>query len=317
MWALGVVIFQYGYGLPRPSRKRKGKPWCRDIVKAVEDMEGEGDALIDLISTRMLRMDYRDRQSASDCLGEVYRLGFHMIRTVEVGRTTPRGNTTSQDGVTRPKSVVTQLCQNGSPDVSSGFYDLRGASEIKEVAPSKRDLRAGVHFQNRASPPSLDRHPQGLTQMWKPQTEDAATLTRSKRRRPQTIQSPMVDAVGRGQSKRSRAFDPREAGEQLPKTSNPKPGPEQLERSISSNHEGALATDIATLNQDIEPILQGTPEAMRKRTRPPSKGSPALASGISRREIEEPSSKRNIQDQGKAMLVGDENEAKAKVRYPG
>ena len=219
IWSLGVVVLQYGYGLPRPSRKRKGKPWCRDIVKAAEDADGEGDALIDLISTKMLRMDYRHRQSASDCLGEVYRQGFHAIQTVEVGRTTPTRNTISQDSVTRSKSVITQLRQNApsDSDVSSGFYDIGGASEMTEVAPSKRDLRVGVHFRNGASLPSLDRHPQGPTQIWKPQTEDAATLTRSKRRRPQWIKSPTVDAVGRGQSKRSRAFDPREAGEQLPR----------------------------------------------------------------------------------------------------
>ena len=61
IWSLGVVVLQYGYGFPRPSQKRKGKPWCRDIAKAAEDMEGEGDALIDLILTKMLRMNYRYR----------------------------------------------------------------------------------------------------------------------------------------------------------------------------------------------------------------------------------------------------------------
>lgn len=319
IWSLGVVVLQYGYGLPRPSRKRKGKPWCRDIVKAAEDADGEGDALIDLISTKMLRMDYRHRQSASDCLGEVYRQGFHAIQTVEVGRTTPTRNTISQDSVTRSKSVITQLRQNApsDSDVSSGFYDIGGASEMTEVAPSKRDLREGVHFYNFTSPRSLSQHAQGATQMRNAQTEDKDTSTRSKRRRPQTTQSPTVDAVGRGQSKRSRAFDSREASEQRPETSNPKPGPKQLERSTSSNHEGTLVTDIATLNQDIKPIPQVVPEAVRKRTRPTSGGPPALASEVNRREIEKPPSRRNIQDQVRAILTGDENEGKAKVRHSG
>ena len=250
IWSLGVVVFQYGYGLPRPSRKRKGKPWCRDIVKAVEDAEGEGDALIDLISTKMLRMNYRDRQLASDCLREVYRLGFHAIQTVEVGRITSTQNTTNRDGVTRTKSVITQLRQNApsDSDVSSGFYDIGSASEMTEVAPSERDLREGVHFYNIASPRSLGQYAQGATQIRNAQTEDKGTSTRGKRRWPQTTQSPMVDTVGRGQTKRSRAFDSREASEQRPETSNRKPGPKQLERSTSSNHEETLAIDIATLN---------------------------------------------------------------------
>ncbi len=314
IWSLGVVVLQYGYGLPRPSRKRKGKSWCRDIVKAAKDMEGEGDALIDLILTKMLRMDYRDRQSASDCLGEVYRLGFHAIETVEIGRTTPTRNTTGQDSVTRSKSVTTQLRQNtrSNSGVSLGFYDIEGASEMTEVAPSKRDLREAVHFHNFASPRSLGQHAQGATQMRNAQTEDKDTSTRSKRRRPQTTQSPTVDAVGRGQLKRSRGFDSREASKQGLETSNAKPGPEQLESSTSSNHEGTLATDIVTLNQDLEPI----PEVVRKRTRPTSGGPPALASEVNRRESEKPPSRRNIQDQVRAMLTGDRNEGKTKVHHP-
>ncbi|KAL9124034.1 MAG: hypothetical protein Q9217_006594 [Psora testacea] len=315
IWSLGVVVLQYGYGLPRPSRKRKGMLWCRDIVKASEDIEGEGDALIDLISTKMLRMDYRDRQSASDCLGEVYRLGFHEIQTVEVGCTTPTRNTTGRDGVTRIKSVITQLHQNAQSDrdVSSGSYDGGSASEMTEVAPSKRDLRERVHFHNHASPQSLDSHPQGPSQIKNYPTENAATLTRSKRRRPHMDLSPTVSAVGRGQSKRLRAFDLGETGEQRPRTSNPKPGPKQLESSINSNHEGTLVTDIVTLNQDIEPTLQAAPETIRKRTRPPSGGSPAKASEVSRREIKKPSTKRNIQDQVRATLTRDENEGKGQV----
>lgn len=106
IWSLGVVVLQYGYGLPWPSQEPKGKPWCRDIVQKAEEGEGEGDTLMDLISTKMLRIDYRHRGSASDCLGEVYRLGFHEIQTVDIAGTTPTGKTAGRDGVTRSKSVI-------------------------------------------------------------------------------------------------------------------------------------------------------------------------------------------------------------------
>lgn len=104
-----MVILEYGYGLLRPSGKRKDKVWCQDrVVRAVKDMEGEGDFLIDLTSSKMLRMDYRLRQSASDCLREVYRT----IESVEFGHTTPKGKMTGQDGVTRTRSVITQFHLN-------------------------------------------------------------------------------------------------------------------------------------------------------------------------------------------------------------
>ena len=46
-----------------------------------------------------------------------------------------------QDDVTRIKSVITQPPHHARLDrgVSSGFYDIGGASEMTEVAPSKRD----------------------------------------------------------------------------------------------------------------------------------------------------------------------------------
>ncbi len=291
IWSLGVVVLKYGYGLPRPSHKCKGMPWCRDIVKKTEDMKGDGNALIDPISVKMLRMDYRHRQSASDCLKEVYRLGFHAIQTVEIGRTTPTEKTTGRDGVTRTKSIIMQPLQNApsDSDVTSGFYDVGGTSELTEVAPSKRDLREGINFYNRASPTSLDRYPQGPTQIWNPQIEDNPTSMLSKRRRPQLNQSPTADALGRGRSKRSRASISCEVGEQLSKTLDPRQGFEQLERSICLNHEGKLATDVASLIQDVEPIPEVTPKPTRKPTRRPLGRSSVPAKEVSLREIEKPS----------------------------
>ncbi len=100
---------------------------------------------MDLISIKMLRIDYRYRGSASDCLGEVYRLGFHEISTVDIGLTTPIGKTAGEDDVTRIKFVITQPLQN------AGFCDIGDASEATEVTPSKRYLQDGIHFYYHAS----------------------------------------------------------------------------------------------------------------------------------------------------------------------
>ena len=340
IWSMGVVVLQYGYGLPRPSRVRKGKLWCQDLVQFAEDMEGEGDALIDLVSTKMLRMDYRHRQSASDCLDEFYRLGFHETRTVDVGCTTPTEKTAGQDHVTRTKSVITQPLQN------AGFYDMEGASEMTEVAPSRRDLRDGIHFYNRASQRSL-QHTQGATQIWNPQSGDISKSTLSKRRRQQTVQSSSDDAPGRGQEKRSRASVSFEAGEdssQPPNPRNNEQGSAQNKRSISTNYKGhnpaaqprqipqldpdkePLAEDVASFTQAEEPILrvphitrQVARKSTPKWTRSPLERASAPAAEASLGEIETPSSKRNIHDNVRAMLAGKldgENEGKAKVHRP-
>ena len=340
IWSLGVVVLQYGYGLPWPSQEPKGEPWCRDIVRKAKDREGEGDTLMDLISIKMLRMDYRHRGSASDCLGEVYRLGFHEVPTVDIGRTTPTGKTAGQDDITRTKSVITQPLQN------AGFYDIGGASETTEVAPSKRDLRDGIHFYNRASQRSL-QHIQGATQIWDPQSGDISKSTLSKRQRQQIVQSTSDDARARGQSKRSRASVSFEAGEDPSKPSNPrnsKQGSEQNKRNISTNRKegnpaaqprqipqldlskGPLATDVASLTQAGEPIprvpritRQVTRKSTQNRTRSPLGRVSAPAAEVSPREVETPSSKRNSHDNVRAMLAGNldgENEGKTKVHHP-
>ena len=335
IWSLGVVVLQYGYGLPWPSQEPKGEPWCRDIVRKAKDMEGEGDTLMDLISTKMLRMDYRHRGSASDCLGEVYRLGFHEVPTVDIGHTTPTGKTAGRDGVTRSNSVIVQPLQHAPSDrdVSSGFYDIGGTSESTEIAPSKRDLRDGIHFYNRTSQRSFE-HAQESTQIWNPQTEDSLTSTLSKRRRPQMTQSPTADTSGRGRSKRSRALVSCEAGEDPSKPSkrkghNPAAQPRQIPQLDLSK--GPLATDVASLAQAVEPIprvpcitRQVTRKSTQKRTRSPLGRASAPAAEVGPREIEMSSSKRNIHDNVREMLAGNldggsldgENEGKAKVHHP-
>ncbi|KAL8974169.1 MAG: hypothetical protein Q9197_001590 [Variospora fuerteventurae] len=182
-------------------------PWCQDLYHFAEDREGEGDALMDLISTKMLRKSYEHRQSARDCLGEVRRLGFHVTQPFDIGRTTSPRDTAAQGGATRKKSTSAQSRRTAPLDrnENSEFSAKSGAPLGTETATSKRELREGVHFPDLASPQSLNRHPPRPTQIENPPSEDKGTSTLSKRRRPQTTQSPTADAVGKGQSKRARA----------------------------------------------------------------------------------------------------------------
>ena len=43
---------------------------------------------MNLMSIKMLRIDYRHRESVSDCLKEVYRLEFHEISIFDIERIT-------------------------------------------------------------------------------------------------------------------------------------------------------------------------------------------------------------------------------------
>ena len=87
-------MLEYVYGFSQPTRERKSKSWYRDIIQKAEEGEGEEDTLMNLISTKILRIDYRHRRSTSDCLREVYRLEFHEISIVDIERITPTGKTT-------------------------------------------------------------------------------------------------------------------------------------------------------------------------------------------------------------------------------
>ncbi|KAL9024568.1 MAG: hypothetical protein Q9196_006426 [Gyalolechia fulgens] len=207
IWSLGVVVLEYGYGLPRPSRKREGRSWCQDIVKAAKNIEEH--ALIDLISNKMLQMDYRRRQSASQSLAEFYRLGLHIIPPVEIHT----GKMTGRGGVTRTGSIMTRPLGNiPSDSLWSLFHEIGNTSEITEVAATKRELREGVRY----TPRSLGGCLQEGRQISNPDSK--ATPTPKKRRRPQTSQSPTADTI-RGPSKRPRSLLPNKRLDSLRRSS--------------------------------------------------------------------------------------------------
>lgn len=64
IWSLGVVIFQYGYGLPHHDDDF-GIPWCRKIIEELDDWDSDG--LTDILSD-MLVMNPKSRDSAKICL---------------------------------------------------------------------------------------------------------------------------------------------------------------------------------------------------------------------------------------------------------
>ena len=82
IWSLGVVIFQYAYGLPECRQKTNPLSWCRKIVKTVEDWDS--DSLVDLLSIKMLKTDLQDRMSVSDCLKKTLNLNFEILNMLNI-----------------------------------------------------------------------------------------------------------------------------------------------------------------------------------------------------------------------------------------
>jgi hypothetical protein len=65
IWSLGVVVFQYANGLPEHTQEKNAVFWYEKIVEAVEDWDS--DKLIDLLSSKMLKIDAEERLSARLC----------------------------------------------------------------------------------------------------------------------------------------------------------------------------------------------------------------------------------------------------------
>ncbi|KAK4994909.1 Serine/threonine kinase [Elasticomyces elasticus] len=88
IWSLGLVVFQFLYGLPNHC----AGDWCKRVVEWAEDWEPDG--LVDYLSEHMLQIDPRRRSSASECLkkaSEVYysHQGLIYARDHEIECTTP------------------------------------------------------------------------------------------------------------------------------------------------------------------------------------------------------------------------------------
>ncbi|KAI9778186.1 MAG: hypothetical protein M1816_004238 [Peltula sp. TS41687] len=105
LWSLGVIMLKYIYGpltQPPQARKRRinaisareerGPAWCRHLVDYANDWDL--DVLIDLLTTRMLRMEPRERLSADACLRKAYDLGLFDNPSVPPGGATLTQQTT-------------------------------------------------------------------------------------------------------------------------------------------------------------------------------------------------------------------------------
>ena len=72
IWSLGIIIFQYAYGLPRQDLPFIRENWYQKLIRSAEDWDSED--LVDFLSSGMLVMDPRKRLSARACLQRASKL---------------------------------------------------------------------------------------------------------------------------------------------------------------------------------------------------------------------------------------------------
>ena len=120
LWSLGVIILQYIYGLPKASRQRRGQhknsrpmleewglAWCHCVVDNANDWDS--DALIDLLTTGMLRMRPEERLSAGACLTKGSNLGLFNGYSLNSGSATPTRQTALQGEISDDDGSTTIL----------------------------------------------------------------------------------------------------------------------------------------------------------------------------------------------------------------
>lgn len=78
IWSLGVVVFERTYNCLERPEDLKHKEWCREVVKAVKDVED--DPVIALLA-QMLEIKPDDRLSAKDCLKESDYLQLNQLES--------------------------------------------------------------------------------------------------------------------------------------------------------------------------------------------------------------------------------------------
>lgn len=165
LWSLGVIILQYMYGLPKAIRRKHGQQknprltlenwglaWCQRVVDHTNDWDS--DALIDLLTTGMLRMRPEERLSAGACLTKGCDLGLFDGHSVDSGSATTTRQTALQ-GETSDDDGSTTILLGALWDTEEKSSNHDGNSRTRRCTPNQtsgvlesRNLRAPCPSSN-------------------------------------------------------------------------------------------------------------------------------------------------------------------------
>lgn len=164
IWALGVVVYEYAYGLPR-CLMRSGLSWCQAIINALGDWDS--DALLSLLS-KMIVMDPGSRQVARKCLYSASQL-FDQSCSPTPSRAAgmQRIHSEDDDASTTVLSGAVMGIQETSPHDKCEDYSTYQASTKRQRSPAvdltslsprtdqtkRRQSEAGIQEYNRKGVP--------------------------------------------------------------------------------------------------------------------------------------------------------------------
>lgn len=160
IWSLGVVIFEYAYGLPVVQGSFHPERWYRKLIRTVKDWDSE--QLIDLLSTQMLTMSPLDRGLAEDCYKEASELHLKIdTYTSRNQRATPAA-----------RISTSQLMRT-----------IQNLDSPKDVSPNNGELKAQILKATSARRRSLSTGPQAPLEIQSPQDDGLLPPDSNKRRR--------------------------------------------------------------------------------------------------------------------------------------
>ncbi|KAL8895803.1 MAG: hypothetical protein Q9192_003439, partial [Flavoplaca navasiana] len=160
IWSLGVVIFEYAYGLPVGQGSFHPERWYRKLIRTVKDWDSE--QLIDLLSTQMLTMSPLNRGSAEDCYKEASEL--HLKINTYTSR--------NQRATPAARISTSQLMRT-----------IRNLDSPKDVSPSNGESTNHILRATSARRRSLSTGPQAPLKIQSPQDDGFLPLDSNKRRR--------------------------------------------------------------------------------------------------------------------------------------
>ncbi|KAL8801322.1 MAG: hypothetical protein Q9182_004528 [Xanthomendoza sp. 2 TL-2023] len=159
MWSVGVITFQYVYGLP-PANSQKhdqhmqleelGLIWCRRVVDQANDWDS--DDLIDLLTSGLLRIEPEERLCADACLARGFDLGLFHGHSHGRGSATPIPQRTLED-------------ENDDDDGSTTIHlaDLRETPAVPKDDHSRDNIDTHNNQSQSSTVHSIDDKEYGLT----------------------------------------------------------------------------------------------------------------------------------------------------------
>ncbi|KAL9025959.1 MAG: hypothetical protein Q9196_005302, partial [Gyalolechia fulgens] len=166
IWSLGVIVLEYVYGLPtqhsqtraegEAAIRERGLAWCHRLVEYANDWDS--DPLIDFLNSGMLRLEARQRLSASACLTRAYELRLFDKPSASSESTTPTGPTVLTSGMPNEGEIPTTTV-GALWDAARDCSNYHGAVQARRSASNRRSVTSTSRQLGTLRPPGDEGGP--------------------------------------------------------------------------------------------------------------------------------------------------------------